>query len=80
MPARLLRLAPPNCSTPAPAPVCAASRQAERFSHDMTALLHRAPGATAIDDRLRLARPDRIAATRSAAAGLAEGCTGSPLE
>ncbi|CAL9509419.1 hypothetical protein SUDANB23_03615 [Streptomyces sp. enrichment culture] len=46
----------------------------------MTALLHRAPGATAIDDRLQLARPDRIAATRSAAAGLAEGCAGSPLE
>ncbi|CAL9517152.1 hypothetical protein SUDANB32_03749 [Streptomyces sp. enrichment culture] len=44
----------------------------------MTALLHRAPGATAIDDRLQLARPDRIAATRSAAAGLAEGCAGSP--
>ncbi|MFJ6682292.1 hypothetical protein [Streptomyces werraensis] len=46
----------------------------------MTALLHRTPGAPAIDDRLRLARPDRIAATRSAAAGLVEGCAGFPLE
>ncbi|MEU6338059.1 4-hydroxybenzoate 3-monooxygenase [Streptomyces cellulosae] len=54
--------------------------QAERFSHDMTALLHRAPGATAFEDRLQLARLDRIATTRSAAADLAEGYTGFPLD
>ncbi|MFF8524283.1 hypothetical protein ACF05X_19415 [Streptomyces werraensis] len=46
----------------------------------MTALLHRTPGAPAIDDRLRLARPDRIATSRSAAADFAEGYTGLPLE
>ncbi|WP_436839787.1 hypothetical protein [Streptomyces albogriseolus] len=34
----------------------------------MTALVHHAPGATAFDERLRLARPDRIAASRSAGA------------
>ncbi|MGA5808025.1 4-hydroxybenzoate 3-monooxygenase [Streptomyces cellulosae] len=54
--------------------------QAERFSHDMTALLHRAPGATAFEDRLQLAPLDRIATTRSAAADLAEGYTGFPLD
>ncbi len=54
------------------------SWQAERFSHDMTALLHRDPGATAFDDRLQLARLDRDATSRSAA-GLAEGCTGFPF-
>lgn len=52
--------------------------QAERFSHDMTALLRRDPGATAFDDRLQLARPDRVATSRSAA-DLAEGCTGFPF-
>ncbi len=52
--------------------------QAERFSHDLTTLLHRAPGATAFDDRLQLARLDRIATSRSAAADLAEGYTGLP--
>jgi p-hydroxybenzoate 3-monooxygenase len=53
--------------------------QAERFSYDMTALLHRDPGATAFDGRLQLARLDRIATSRSAAADLAEGYTGFPL-
>ncbi len=44
----------------------------------MTALLHRDPGATACDDRLQLARPDRAATSRSAA-DLADGCTGFPF-
>ncbi|MFC8403649.1 hypothetical protein ACFUG9_08585 [Streptomyces griseoincarnatus] len=43
----------------------------------MTVLLHRDPGATACDDRLQLARPDRAATSRSAA-DLAEGYTGFP--
>lgn len=55
------------------------SWQAERFSHDMTALLHRDPGATAFDDRLQLTRLDRVATSRSAAADLAEGYTGFPF-
>ncbi|MEU3443523.1 hypothetical protein ACOZDF_23790 [Streptomyces griseoincarnatus] len=44
----------------------------------MTALLHRDPGATACDDRLQLARPDRAATSRSAA-DLADGYTGFPF-
>ncbi|MFI9614841.1 4-hydroxybenzoate 3-monooxygenase [Streptomyces sp. NPDC052023] len=53
--------------------------QAERFSYDMTTLLHRAPGATAFEDRLQLARLERIAASRAAETDLAEGYTGFPL-
>ncbi|MEQ8143092.1 4-hydroxybenzoate 3-monooxygenase [Streptomyces sp. OP7] len=53
--------------------------QAERFSHDMTALLHRDPGATAFDDRLQLTRLERVATSRAAAADLAEAYTGFPL-
>ncbi|MFJ9046786.1 4-hydroxybenzoate 3-monooxygenase [Streptomyces sp. NPDC102347] len=53
--------------------------QAERFCHDMTALLHRAPGATAFDDRLQLARLERVATSRAAATDLAEAYTGFPL-
>ncbi|WP_225822292.1 4-hydroxybenzoate 3-monooxygenase [Streptomyces naphthomycinicus] len=53
--------------------------QAERFSHDMTTLLHRAPDATAFDDRLQLARLERIASSRAAGTDLAEGYTGFPL-
>ncbi|MFJ3304891.1 4-hydroxybenzoate 3-monooxygenase [Streptomyces sp. NPDC086549] len=54
--------------------------QAERFSYDMTALLHRAPDATPFDDRLRLARLERIAASRAAETDLAEAYTGFPFE
>ncbi|WP_329526585.1 4-hydroxybenzoate 3-monooxygenase [Streptomyces sp. NBC_01462] len=54
--------------------------QAERFSYDMTTLLHRAPGATAFDDRIQLARLRRVATSRAAETDLAEGYTGFPLE
>ncbi|MEU6670154.1 4-hydroxybenzoate 3-monooxygenase [Streptomyces sp. NPDC046727] len=53
--------------------------QAERFSSDMTTLLHRAPDATAFDDRLQLARLERIASSRAAETDLAEAYTGFPL-
>lgn len=53
--------------------------QAERFSHDMTALLHRAPDATAFDSRLQLARLDRLTSSRAAETDLAEAYTGFPL-
>jgi p-hydroxybenzoate 3-monooxygenase len=54
--------------------------QAERFSYAMTTMLHRAPDATPFDDRIQLARLDRITTARSAEADLAEGYTGFPLE
>ncbi|MFG2574386.1 4-hydroxybenzoate 3-monooxygenase [Streptomyces sp. NPDC048481] len=50
--------------------------QAERFSCDMTALLHPAPGATPFEERLQLARLERIASSRAAETDLAEGYTG----
>ena len=53
--------------------------QAERFSYDMTTLLHRAPGATPFDDRLQLARLDRFASSRAAETDLAEAYTGFPI-
>jgi p-hydroxybenzoate 3-monooxygenase len=53
--------------------------QAERFSYDMTALLHRDPDATPFEDRVQRARLERIASSRAAAADLAEGYTGFPL-
>jgi p-hydroxybenzoate 3-monooxygenase len=49
---------------------------AERFSCDMTALLHPAPGATPFEERLQLARLERIATSRAAETDLAEGYTG----
>ncbi|MFJ8947389.1 4-hydroxybenzoate 3-monooxygenase [Streptomyces sp. NPDC102395] len=54
--------------------------QAERFSHDMTTLLHRAPGSDPFDDRLQLARLERLASSRAAATDLAEAYTGFPFE
>ncbi|MER6426941.1 4-hydroxybenzoate 3-monooxygenase [Streptomyces sp900105245] len=54
--------------------------QAERFSCDMTTLLHRAPGATAFDARLQRARLERIASSRAAGTDLAEAYTGFPLQ
>ncbi|GAB2763249.1 4-hydroxybenzoate 3-monooxygenase [Streptomyces bullii] len=53
--------------------------QAERFSYDMTALLHRAPGATPFEDRLQLARLERLTASRAAETDLAEAYTGFPF-
>jgi p-hydroxybenzoate 3-monooxygenase len=54
--------------------------QAERFSYDMTTLLHRAPGATPFEDRVQLARLRRIATSRAAETDLAEGYTGFSLD
>ncbi|WP_320781699.1 4-hydroxybenzoate 3-monooxygenase [Streptomyces sp. CRN 30] len=53
--------------------------QAERFSYDMTALLHRAPDATGFDRRLQLARLERLASSRAAETDLAEAYTGFPF-
>jgi p-hydroxybenzoate 3-monooxygenase len=53
--------------------------QAERFSYDMTSLLHRDPSASPFEDRVQLARLERITSSRAAAADLAEGYTGFPL-
>ncbi|MGC9542686.1 4-hydroxybenzoate 3-monooxygenase [Streptomyces sp. UG1] len=53
--------------------------QAERFSYDMTTLLHRAPDATPFEDRLQRARLERIAGSRAAETDLAEGYTGFPF-
>ncbi|MFE0857652.1 4-hydroxybenzoate 3-monooxygenase [Streptomyces mutabilis] len=53
--------------------------QAERFSYDMTTLLHRAPDATPFEDRLQLARLERIASSRAAETDLAEAYTGFPI-
>ncbi|KMS84340.1 4-hydroxybenzoate 3-monooxygenase [Streptomyces regensis] len=53
--------------------------QAERFSYDMTTLLHRAPDATAFDARLQRARLEQIASSRAAETDLAEAYTGFPL-
>ncbi|ANH91887.1 4-hydroxybenzoate 3-monooxygenase [Streptomyces sp. SAT1] len=53
--------------------------QAERFSYDMTAMLHRSPEVDGFEERLHLARLDRIATCRSAGADLAEAYTGFPV-
>ncbi|MFD9903952.1 4-hydroxybenzoate 3-monooxygenase [Streptomyces sp. NPDC059063] len=70
---------------PAPLDAYSATRlrrvwQAERFAYAMTTLLHRHPGATPFDDRLQLARLDRIATCRAARADLADAYTGAPLD
>ncbi|MEU9730490.1 4-hydroxybenzoate 3-monooxygenase [Streptomyces sp. NPDC048002] len=54
--------------------------QAERFSYDMTTMLHRAPDATPFDDRLQLARLARVASSRAAGTELAEAYTGFPVD
>ncbi|MFH9553733.1 4-hydroxybenzoate 3-monooxygenase [Streptomyces sp. NPDC017435] len=54
--------------------------QAERFSYDMTTLLHTAPDATPFEGRLQLARLERIASSRAAGTDLAEGYTGFPFD
>ncbi|MEV8559800.1 4-hydroxybenzoate 3-monooxygenase [Streptomyces sp. NPDC051917] len=53
--------------------------QAERFSYDMTTMLHPAPDATPFDARLQRARLERIASSRAAETDLAEAYTGFPL-
>ncbi|MFD9005405.1 4-hydroxybenzoate 3-monooxygenase [Streptomyces sp. NPDC059582] len=53
--------------------------QAERFSYDMTTMLHRLPGATPFEERLQLARLERITGSRAAETDLAEGYTGYPF-
>ncbi|GAA2590288.1 MULTISPECIES: 4-hydroxybenzoate 3-monooxygenase [Streptomyces] len=53
--------------------------QAERFSYDMTTMLHSAPGATPFEERLQRARLDRITSSRAAETDLAEGYTGFPI-
>ncbi|MEV5437934.1 4-hydroxybenzoate 3-monooxygenase [Streptomyces sp. NPDC052682] len=53
--------------------------QAERFSYDMTTLLHRAPDATPFEDRLQLARLERLTVSRAAETDLAEAYTGFPF-
>ncbi|MEU6538279.1 4-hydroxybenzoate 3-monooxygenase [Streptomyces sp. NPDC047000] len=53
--------------------------QAERFSYDMTTMLHRMPGATPFDERIQLARLERIASSRAAGTDLAEAYTGFPF-
>ncbi|MEV3856748.1 4-hydroxybenzoate 3-monooxygenase [Streptomyces sp. NPDC050095] len=53
--------------------------QAERFSYAMTTMLHRAPDASAFDDRIQLAALDRVTTSRAAEADLAEAYTGFPL-
>jgi p-hydroxybenzoate 3-monooxygenase len=54
--------------------------QAERFSYDMTTLLHRAPGADPFEDRLQAARLERLVSSRAAETDLAEAYTGFPLD
>ncbi|MFF2201643.1 4-hydroxybenzoate 3-monooxygenase [Streptomyces sp. NPDC058145] len=54
--------------------------QAERFSYDMTTMLHGAPDATAFDARLQRARLERVSSSRAAETDLAEAYTGFPLE
>ncbi|MFE7277770.1 4-hydroxybenzoate 3-monooxygenase [Streptomyces sp. NPDC057623] len=53
--------------------------QAERFSYEMTTMLHRAPDADPFEDRLQLARLERIASSAAAGTDLAEGYTGFPF-
>ncbi|MGW1587138.1 4-hydroxybenzoate 3-monooxygenase [Streptomyces sp. NPDC002386] len=54
--------------------------QAERFSYDMTTMLHSAPGATSFDARLQRASLERVTSSRAAETDLAEAYTGFPLE
>ncbi|MEU2728037.1 4-hydroxybenzoate 3-monooxygenase [Streptomyces griseoviridis] len=53
--------------------------QAQRFSADLTALLHRAPDAPPFEDRLQHARLEHLTSCRAAATDLAEGYTGLPF-
>ena len=53
--------------------------RAEHFSWFMTTTLHTAPGQSPFDTRLQLSQLDRIAASRHAAAELAENYAGPPV-
>ncbi|MEY9991889.1 p-hydroxybenzoate 3-monooxygenase [Streptomyces sp. V4I8] len=53
--------------------------QAERFSYDMTTMLHRAPDAGPFEDRIQLSRLERLTSSRAAETDLAEGYTGFPF-
>ncbi|MFJ9179521.1 4-hydroxybenzoate 3-monooxygenase [Streptomyces sp. NPDC102360] len=53
--------------------------QAERFSYAMTTMLHRAPDATAFDDKIQLAQLDRVTTSKAAETDLAEAYTGFPV-
>ncbi|MGP3772598.1 4-hydroxybenzoate 3-monooxygenase [Streptomyces sp. SDT5-1] len=53
--------------------------QAERFSYAMTTMLHRAPEATAFDDKIQLAQLDRVTTSKAAETDLAEAYTGFAL-
>lgn len=53
--------------------------QAERFSYDMTNLLHQAPESNPFEDKLQEARLQRIVSEKSAETDLALGYTGFPL-
>ncbi|WWC64326.1 4-hydroxybenzoate 3-monooxygenase [Kwoniella dejecticola CBS 10117] len=54
--------------------------QAERFSYDMTNLLHTHPESTEFSRRIELARLERIVSTQSARSDFALAYTGFPLE
>ncbi|WWD19966.1 4-hydroxybenzoate 3-monooxygenase [Kwoniella shandongensis] len=53
--------------------------QAERFSYDMTNLLHTNPNASEFEHRIELARLERLVSCRSATSDLAQAYTGFPL-
>ncbi|WP_159996064.1 4-hydroxybenzoate 3-monooxygenase [Roseomonas sp. 18066] len=53
--------------------------QAQRFSAFMTRMLHRDPGETPFDTRLREAQLEQIATSRAAATALAENYVGLPF-
>ncbi|KPC64024.1 4-hydroxybenzoate 3-monooxygenase [Streptomyces chattanoogensis] len=54
--------------------------RAEHFSYVMTTTLHTAPDQSPFETRLQISQLDRIAASRHAAAELAENYAGLPLE
>ncbi|MFC5724388.1 4-hydroxybenzoate 3-monooxygenase [Streptomyces gamaensis] len=53
--------------------------QAQRFAHDLTALLHAPPDGDPYDRQLQLAWLRRLTGPTAAAAELAENCAGPPL-
>jgi p-hydroxybenzoate 3-monooxygenase len=53
--------------------------QAERFSYDMTNLLHTNPESTPFEDKLQIARLERVVTNPQAEADLALAYTGFPL-
>lgn len=53
--------------------------QAERFSYDMTNLFHQAPDSNPFEDKLQVARLQRMVSEPTAEADLALGYTGFPI-